>query len=121
MTVMVIVAILTSIAIPSYRNYMIRTNRSEAKTALVQYSAQFERCFTNVNSYTDGCAMAFPLDLPSGTYRINTSERETETFTLTATPLGPQAEDEQCGTLTLKSTGERGSGGSLKTPQCWAR
>ena len=39
MTVIVVVAILASIAVPSYRNYLLRAQRTEATTALLNLQA----------------------------------------------------------------------------------
>src|SRR5262249_29419776 len=51
LTVVVIVGILSAIAIPSYRGYVIRANRADAKTGLLATAGSLERCFTRDNTY----------------------------------------------------------------------
>ncbi len=68
-TVMVIVSILAAIAIPGYRQQMLRTNRTNAKTALTQTAQNLERCFTRTNTYV-GC-VALPFTTPEGNYQIS--------------------------------------------------
>ena len=51
MVTVAIVAILASIAIPSYRSYIIRANRTVAKTALLEVAAKQESYFTDHKGY----------------------------------------------------------------------
>ena len=52
LVVVVIVAILGLVAIPSYRQYNIRAQRTEAKTALLRLAANQERFYLQNNSYS---------------------------------------------------------------------
>ncbi len=72
LTVMVIVAILASIAIPSYRRYLVRTNRSDAKTALMQLQAAQEKFYLQNNAYTDKVADKSPGRLSDSRRRRST-------------------------------------------------
>lgn len=126
MTVMVIVAILAAIAVPAYRAYVLRTQRSEAKTALLQVSSALERCFTRINRYDDDdCeaarAPALPLVAEGGRYRITAEFPTPTTYVLTATPLGGQAEDTECGSFTIDEVGRRGVTGTSAVDDCWRR
>jgi type IV pilus assembly protein PilE len=127
MTVMVIIAILAGIAIPSYRAYVIRANRSEAKTALMFYAGALERCFTRYNSYAYnsnaalGCAVNFPQSSDNGYYQITTSARTATTFTLLATPQGAQAADTGCGNLSLDQLNTRAGSGTKTVAECWGK
>ncbi len=126
LTVMVVIAILAAIAIPGYRGYMIRTNRAEAKTALLQVSSALERCFTRINRYDDDdCAAARAPNLPftteNGNYRITAQFPTPVTFALTATPLGAQAADADCGNFTIDEVGRRGVSGTRGVDDCWDR
>src|SRR5271155_5243504 len=49
---MVIVAILASIAIPAYNSYILKSHRTEAKTALLDMASLEERYFTTQNVYS---------------------------------------------------------------------
>src|SRR5262245_213083 len=61
MVVVVIVAILASIGIPSYREHMQRANRAEAKSSLLEDAQFLERNRTATNKYnknaSDGVAL----------------------------------------------------------------
>lgn len=128
LTVVVIIGILSAIAIPSYRQYTLRANRTDAKTALLFYAGALERCYTRFNSYTYnsnatlGCAVlgaAQPSE--NGMYQISISNRTASTFTLTATPQGKQAADTGCGNLTLDQVNKRDRSGSKPVSDCWGK
>ena len=124
MIVVVVLGILAAIALPSYREYVRRANRAEARAALQAASQWMERAFTARGTYP---ALAAGLQsVSSGTYRINTSSSFSAggvEYTLEATPLGDQTRD-RCGTLTLDNKGLRDiknaqSGATVK--DCWTR
>ena len=127
LTVMVIIGILSGIAIPSYRAYVVRANRSEAKTALMFYAGALERCFTRYNSYAYnasaalGCTVNFPQNSDNGYYQITTSTRTATTFTLLATPQGGQAGDTGCGNLSLDQLNTRYKSGTKTLAECWGK
>jgi len=52
MTVVVIIGVLTSIAIPSYRRYTLRAQRSDATAALLRIAAAQEKFYLQNNTYT---------------------------------------------------------------------
>src|SRR5690606_27341297 len=49
--VIVVVAILRTIAVSSYRSYLLRTNRTEARMALLRVQAAQEKFFLQNNRY----------------------------------------------------------------------
>ena len=123
MITVAIIGILASIAYPSYRDYIIRANRAEARTALLENAQFLERNFTTANRY-DKDSSGNDLSLPrtqspsSGTTNYNltvTFANSGRTFTLSAAPTGGMSGD-ACGTYTLTNTGVRGSGGDTN---CW--
>jgi type IV pilus assembly protein PilE len=53
MSVVVILAIVATIAVPTYRKYLIRAQRSEGKIALLQLQTAQEKFYLQNNAYTD--------------------------------------------------------------------
>jgi type IV pilus assembly protein PilE len=120
MTVTFIIAILTAIAVPSYRQYVLRTNRTDAKTALTSEASLLERCFTRYTAYNSGnCSHGLPMTVSSGTYKVqfSTGEPTVTTFKIEAVPQGNQAKDTKCGTFTTNQANVRTAGAS----DCWGR
>jgi type IV pilus assembly protein PilE len=84
-----------------------------------------EQSMLNARSYfavPTGAASEWPsgVVVPAdvSTFYTVTVATTTTTFTITATPIGPQlANDTACGTLTLRSTGQKERSGTAAT--CW--
>jgi len=125
LTVVTVLGILTSISVPTYRQYVLRAQRTEAKSALMSRAAALERCFTRFNAYDDaGCPVAggFPEDLAEGHYQITAPTLEAGRFELRAVPQGGQENDSDCQTLTLDSRNARGVVGAARdATYCWSR
>ncbi len=58
--VVAIVALLATIAIPSYRQFVLRSHRAEAKSALLNLAAAQEKFYLQNNTYTDALDDAPP-------------------------------------------------------------
>jgi len=88
MVVMVIVAVLGMVALPSYRQYSMRAQRTEAKTALLQLAANQERFYLQNNTYTNNlAALGFPGGVSeNGVYTLAVPVANAQTFQATATP-----------------------------------
>lgn len=88
MVVVVIVAVLGIIALPSYQQYSIRAQRTEAKTALLQLAANQERFYLQNNTYTNNlAALGFPGGVSEkGVYTLNIPLANAQTFQANATP-----------------------------------
>lgn len=118
MIVVAIVAILAAIAYPSYRQQVLRTNRTEGMSALQQAAARQERYYSNNSEYAPTMAdLNFPGTTEHGHYAISIDngpcDNTTRCYTLVATGQGGQANDTGCTPLRLDSTG-------AKTPAgCW--
>jgi type IV pilus assembly protein PilE len=141
MIVVVIVAILASIAIPAYNAQIRKSRRTEAKTALLDLAGREERYFnanTGTNAYTNvpaNLGYATPpaamTNYPVGTYYTvtvtPTAAAPTATpptpasFIIVATPVGDQLKDVQCGTFTVSSTGAQAASGTdpNASTNCW--
>ena len=110
MIVIVIMAILSAIAYPSYQDSIYKSRRADAKSDLVEIASFLERYFTENNSYI---VAALPDSITSE-YYIYSSAANTFSFVLTATSIGTQTSD-PCGNLTLTHTGVKGADIS----DCW--
>lgn len=121
MIVVAVVAILAAIALPSYTEYVTRTNRAEGRTVLLGTAQALERCYTRFNAYNDAaCAVAFPITSENAHYIVTAPTLNATAFTLTATPQGAQAtRDAECANLTYTQTGVRGISGSGTVAECW--
>jgi type IV pilus assembly protein PilE len=119
-----IIAILAAIAIPSYENYLMRARRADGREMLQRVAAAQERFYTNRNTYTDDLTTAAGLNLgtavsEAGHYTIAIAvPAGGQSYTLTATPQGIQADDD-CNNLTVNNVGARGYSGSTSNGSCW--
>lgn len=122
MVVAVVVALLASLAYPSWKTYVRRTHRASAVACLQELSLQMERRFSTSLSYNSStslpaascvAAVADRYDLAFGSGQPTASS-----FSLTATPRGPQS-DPECGTLSLDHLGAAAISGSGNVKSCW--
>lgn len=109
MIAVAVIAILASIAVPSYRGYVERATRTDAHAGLMEAAGQLERCYTVNNSY-GGCSVI--TNSPDGNYAI-TLASTASTYTLTATLNSGRGPDGCTGALTLNHQGVRSPAG------CW--
>lgn len=136
MITVAIIGILAAIAIPNYNTYVLRGNRTVAKTILAEVASRQENFFTDRKTYaTTLSALGYPADTfyfgksgnPSSSstgalYAITLPAAAATSFTVIATaqPGSAQANDTQCASLSLTNTGVKsatGGGGS----DCWTR
>ncbi len=117
--VMAVIAILSSFALPSFQHTQLKSQRTLAKLALAKTAHWLERAASMSGNYPS----AVPDSVWQSTelrYRLQV-QSQAQSFTVTAIPLGAQAED-ACGSLTLGHTGERGvQNAALNAAQCWER
>jgi type IV pilus assembly protein PilE len=133
MTVVVIVAVLASIAIPSYRSYLLRSQRTDARALLVKVQASQERFLLQQNRYaTDAELTVTP---PQGLGQSRESENRFYTlqiaagatpteYTLIARPRagGGQQDDDKCVEFSIDQNGIKraeDSSGADVTNDCW--
>ena len=113
--VVAIIGILASVIYPSYNDFVLSSNRTEAQRELLRLANLQEQLFVDQRAYTadmtDLGADADPYLVPN--YSID-GVVNARTFTLTATAVGKQLSDINCLTLTINEVG-------LKTPvaNCW--
>jgi type IV pilus assembly protein PilE len=136
LTVIVIVAILVSVAVPSYNAQTRKSRRTEARTALLDIAGREERFFSTHNAYTDtpselgyGTDDEFPVTVGSGYYEVSVEKTDASaddpaTFTLTASPVAGKGQDKdgQCNSFTVTQTGKQTAedkSGTDTTATCW--
>jgi type IV pilus assembly protein PilE len=113
---LVIVGVLATIALPTWRETIIRAHRSDAKGALHALAAAQERYRMVHGRYASEAAAAPPVGLglgasPRGWYELRIESADATRFLATARPAAgsPQAADTACRILTINEAGSRGS------------
>jgi type IV pilus assembly protein PilE len=110
MIVVAVVAILVSIALPSYQESVRKARRGQAKADLVDVAQQAER-YRTVNSTYGGFTLITTNSPATGTpsYVLALDVPEGgATFTATATPVAGTAQaTDRCGVLTINQAGSR--------------
>ena len=125
MIAVAVIAILAAVALPSYQQYVLRTQRSAAAACLVEMGQFMERVYLTNLRYDQnaGVATALPttdcVNRTSARYTIALPTVAQRTFNLTAAPKGAQAGDTGCGTLSLNQAGTRGASGGDGVANCW--
>ncbi len=116
MAVLLIIGILGAIAVPGYRQYVIRAHRTEAKTSLLRLAANQERHYLRNNTYTDDlAALGFGAGVSeNGVYTLAVPIADATTFQAVAVPTpggGPNGadmgRDEACAQFTIDAAGQR--------------
>lgn len=116
MIVLVIIGILTAIVIPSYREHIRRSARSQAQSCMMQTAQAMERRYTTNLSYVGnapnlGCQNEGNLNTR---YTFVVNNIAARTYTITATPKGDQTND-ICSIMTLNQLGAK----TPTTAGCW--
>jgi type IV pilus assembly protein PilE len=129
MIVIVVIAVLGSIAVPSYRSYILRTHRVEATSALLNLAAAQEKFYLQNNTYaadddlTDAppAGLGLPETTENGWYTLEITAADVTNFTATATAAGGQVADSACASFTVNALGVKSAtkqGGAAST-DCW--
>jgi prepilin-type N-terminal cleavage/methylation domain len=122
--VVLIISILAAIAIPQYRQYVVRSHRVDAQSALVELAARQERFYYTNNAYTDDLAKLNAVSTQAGElYSVDIPSASSTGYTVRASAQGSQQKsDGACQTLTINQLGVRGSTGAKDNdPACWNR
>ena len=134
MIVVAIVGILIAVALPSYRNYVLRGDRATARAGLLDAQLFMERFYATNDRYDQDKAAtpnavalparlaSVPADSPKYAIALSITGSPTNspvtsnTYTLEATPNGT---DSKCATLWLTHTGVKGTSGAGAAAECW--
>lgn len=124
LVVMVIAGILTMVAVPSYRQSVIKSRRADARVALNDVAQRLERCYTQFGAYdAAGCGIADGDEVASkeGFYLVTVTIEDVDdvaTYSLSAAPQGAQDDDTDCENLEMDALGNRSATGE-NTTHCW--
>lgn len=125
MIVVAIVGVLAAVAYPSYSEHVRKTNRVDAKTALMRFSQMQESYFVQNLSYAqnlttgaDGLGLGTTVTSEEGFYTITMTSKKADDsacaagetctkYELIATAGGRQADDDACDAFTINHLGVR--------------
>lgn len=116
MVTVAIIGIIAGIAYPSYLDSVRRANRADAKAAIMSNAQTLERCFSTNGTY-ENCGNLLTAS-EGNLYTIDTDIDSATTYTITATPIGTQADDTDCNSFTLDNLGIKGPQDSADNG-CW--
>jgi len=133
MITVAIVALIAAVAVPSYRQYVMRAKRADATGALLRLASAQERFYLQNNTYASEALMDDPppnglgIDTATerGFYVLSMDPAATAgayvdgyTATATADAGGEQADDDDCVTFSVDNLGVRTATGA-NTDRCW--
>lgn len=125
MIVVVIIGIIAAIAIPSYSQYVSKSRRTDAKSALLATSQAMEKFYTEKLTYNAATLGSASTDIgtaissdgyysigfdgaPTGAVcgSISTTSSSANAYRICATPTGAQTGD-SCGVLSIDNLGAK--------------
>ena len=126
MITVAIVVIIASIALPSYRNYVLRSHRIDATKSLLAIAGAQEKYYIQNNTYADTLGeggLATDDKSENGWYDLSIVAGDVNGFLAQAVvdPDGAQADDTQCQTFSIDAQGrKRATDGESPTDDlCW--
>ena len=141
--VVAIIGILGAVAIPAYQSSVIKSKRSVAQAGLMDLANRQEQYYLNNKTYattmanlgytaglvfTTGGDSAVALNANQGVvastatdrvYFIKIDSSSATAYSVSGVPQLDQANDGECGTLTLTNTGARTESGTSTPADCW--
>lgn len=120
MIAVVIIVVLAGVGFPLYADYVTKSRRSEAKSALMELAAVQERYFAVNGSYATAAELGAEftrINAGAPNYDLTIAEATT-TFTITATGANKQASDGNCKTFVVNQIGVQTATGATPT-KCW--
>lgn len=139
MVAVAIVGILATIAATSYQSQVMKSRRTDARTALLDLAGREEKLFSTTNAYSaDPSVLGYSNSstLPFGVgssgvnyYNVNILSPDTltqggapNTYLITATPIATtsQAADTTCGSLSVNQLGQQTASPLANAATCWS-
>jgi type IV pilus assembly protein PilE len=137
LTVLAITGVLATIAVPGYRDVMLRAGRTEARAALLSLATAQEKLYLQCHAYAatlgppgaTGCSplqLGFPQTTERGAYAIAVTDADAASWSATATsvPGSAQRADHACQVFKLTSQGAKSAVDDANRPtdrDCWDR
>ncbi len=123
MVVVVIIGILAAVSYPSYREFVARAKRNEAKAALLKIAVNQERNYLQNNTFTSDLLVLGFSSTPTfvtdtGSYVITIPAADASNFSATATFQLGGAEALKCNVFAIDG---RGVKTSSPDTNCWTR
>jgi type IV pilus assembly protein PilE len=130
------IAVLAAIALPSYRNQVLRAQRTEARAALLALATAQEKFHLRCRHYASAlepgkdsdCAAAtldFPIRSERGYYSARITSADESGWTAESRPTGPpQSADRPCQRFELASSGRKRAWDAAthdNALECWGR
>ncbi len=115
-----IIAIIAAVAFPAYERQSLKAKRTDGIGLLMEISSKQERYIVDHSEYAANLAdLGYSSTLSAkGYYDISiAATNNNQSYTLTATPQGGQADDE-CGKLYLDNLGNR-TWSETSVAKCW--
>lgn len=132
MITVAVVGILGTIAVPSYREYVQRTQRANARNTLIQAAQWMERAATATGTYP--LSSPAPSQIPAGLltveggqYTVTVDSTNGTTYTITAVrKVGTGQANDKCGDFRLNQANRRDTvpstrNASMTDADCWNR
>ena len=128
MVAVAVIAVLASIAFPSYQEAVRKSKRAEGKVAVLEALQQQERYATNFNTYLpfSAGADALPIKTYSGTsgkdsaaFLIKADACDNQTIDICVVVTGvPTYSDPKVSAISITSSGVKNCNGTSST-ECW--
>jgi type IV pilus assembly protein PilE len=127
-----ILAVLAALALSAYQQHVLRAKRVDCQGAILVETGKLERAFSSRKDYTKAYSTDRPTRCPiltgstdhsEATYTLSFDPFTAKTYTITATPVGRQA-NEKCGVISINHLGVKTSKGGADTNNdaavaCW--
>lgn len=125
MIAVAIVAILVALAIPSFRDVIRKSRRSDAMNAITNVQLAEERWRVNHSTYGTLSDLGIGTNSSDGHYTIAVSGNTAINYTISATPVtGTDQVNDKCGSFTLANAAgviTKTVGGSEAAARCWTK